>query len=326
MTEEFIYTPHRYVYSISQGDLMIQKTTQKARHLLSLSDLSSEELEEIITLAQTVKARPEKFRDILSRKTLIMLFQKTSTRTRLSFEAGMTRLGGHAIFFDWAKSNYTLGSLRDETKCLARYGTIIMARVHKHTDLETMAAVLDVPLINALSDRFHPCQCLADLQTIKEHKGTLKGLKLAYIGDGNNVCHSLLLGGTKVGMEIIVAGPKKYWPDTNVVGEARKHGKVTLLENPAQAVKDADVVYTDTWVSMGQEEETKERLKAFKPYQVNKALLGDSDAIIMHCLPAHRGFEISDDVLDSENSVVFDQAENRMHAQNALMLFLLGKV
>ncbi len=305
---------------------MIQKTAQKVRHLLSLSDLSAEEIEEIITLAQTVKAMPEKFRDTLSRKTLIMLFQKTSTRTRLSFEAGMTRLGGHAIFLDWGKSNYTLGSLQDETKCLARYGDIIMARVYKHTDLEAMAAVSRVPLINALSDRFHPCQALADLQTIKERKGALKGLKLAYIGDGNNVCHSLLLGCTRVGMEVVVAGPKKYWPDPQVVEEARKHGKVTLLEDPAQAVKGADVVYTDTWVSMGQEEETKERLKAFKPYQVNKALLGDSKALIMHCLPAHRGYEISDDALDSENSVIFDQAENRMHSQNALMLFLLGKV
>lgn len=305
---------------------MIQKTAQRVRHLLSLSDLSAEEIEEIITLAQTMKAGPEKFRDTLSRKTLIMLFQKTSTRTRLSFEAGMTRLGGHAIFLDWGKSNYTLGSLQDETKCLARYGDIIMARVYKHTDLETMAAVSRVPLINALSDRFHPCQALADLQTIKERKGALKGLKLAYIGDGNNVCHSLLLGCTKVGMEVVVAGPKKYWPDPQVVEEARKHGKVTLLEDPKQAVKGADVVYTDTWVSMGQEEETKERLKAFKPYQVNKALLGDSKALIMHCLPAHRGYEISDDALDSENSVVFDQAENRMHNQNALMLFLLGKV
>lgn len=305
---------------------MIQKTAQKVRHLLSLSDLSAEEIEEIITLAQTMKAGPEKFRDILSRKTLIMLFQKTSTRTRLSFEAGMTRLGGHAIFLDWGKSNYTLGSLQDETKCLARYGDIIMARVYKHTDLEAMAAASRVPLINALSDRFHPCQALADLQTIKEQKGMLKGLKLAYIGDGNNVCHSLLLGCTKVGMEVVVAGPKKYWPDPHVVEEARKHGKVTLFEDPAQAVKGADVVYTDTWVSMGQEEETKERLKAFKPYQVNKALLGDSKALIMHCLPAHRGYEISDDALDSENSVVFDQAENRMHSQNALMLFLLEKV
>lgn len=305
---------------------MIQKTAQKVRHLLSLSDLSAEEIEEIITLAQTMKAGPEKFRDILSRKTLIMLFQKTSTRTRLSFEAGMTRLGGHAIFLDWGKSNYTLGSLQDETKCLARYGDIIMARVYKHTDLEAMAAASRVPLINALSDRFHPCQALADLQTIKEQKGMLKGLKLAYIGDGNNVCHSLLLGCTKVGMEVVVAGPKKYWPDAGVVEEARKHGKVTLFEDPAQAVKGADVVYTDTWVSMGQEEETKERLKAFKPYQVNKALLGDSKALIMHCLPAHRGYEISDDALDSENSVVFDQAENRMHSQNALMLFLLEKV
>lgn len=305
---------------------MIQKTTQKVRHLLSLSELSGEEIKEIITLAQTVKAGPEKFRDVLSRKTLVMLFQKTSTRTRLSFEAGMTRLGGHAIFLDWAKSNYTLGSLQDETRCLDRYGDILMARVYKHTDLETMATVSAVPLINALSDRFHPCQGLADLQTIKEHKGTLKGLKLAYLGDGNNVCHSLMLGGTKVGMEVIVAGPKKYWPDPQVVEEARKHGTVTLLEDPKQAVKHADVIYTDTWVSMGQEEETKARLKAFKPYQVNKALIGNSDAIIMHCLPAHRGYEISDDALDSENSVVFDQAENRMHAQNALMLFLLGKV
>ncbi len=305
----------------------MQEAIQKTRHLLSLSDLTANELKEIILLAHTVKMGPEKFRDILARKTLIMLFQKTSTRTRLSFEAGMTRLGGHAIFLDWAKSNYTLGSLQDETKCLARYGEIIMARVYRHADLETMAAVSQVPLINALSEKFHPCQALADLLTIKEHKGKLEGLKLAYIGDGNNVCHSLLLGCTKAGMQIAVAGPKAYWPDEKIVNEARQYGKVTITEDPKEAVKGADVVYTDTWISMGQEEDEKKRLKKFKDFQVNLKLLADNkDAIIMHCLPAHRGYEISDDALDSGQSVVFDQAENRMHAQNALMLFLLGKV
>lgn len=306
---------------------MKQEAIHKARHLLSLSDLTKEEMEEIILLGQTLKAGPEKFRDTLSRKSLIMLFQKTSTRTRLSFEAGMARLGGHAIYLDWQKSNYTLGDVKDETKCMARYGDIIMARVNKHADLEAMASASRVPVINGLSEKHHPCQALADLMTIKEKKGALKGLKLAFIGDGNNVCHSLIQGCTKAGMEIVVAGPKDYWPDPAIVEEGRRQGKVTITEDPGQAVKDADVVYTDTWVSMGQEAENDKRLKAFKDYQVSLKLLGENrKALIMHCLPAHRGCEISDDALDSEQSVVFDQAENRMHAQNALMLFLLDKI
>lgn len=294
------------------------------KHILSINELSTDEILEIIKLGIKLKREPGKFRNIMNNKTLAMIFQKTSTRTRCSFEAGMTRLGGHAIYLDWRTTNFTLGSIGDEVKCLARYCDLIMARVYKQGDVEAMASASDVPVINGLSDRYHPCQVLADLMTIYEKKGKLNGLTLAYVGDGNNVCNTLLLGCTKVGMNVNVACPKGYEPDNDVVKTAKKQGSVMITHDPKMAVKNADVVYTDTWVSIGREAETEKRKKVFPPYQVNRKLLGDSRAIIMHCLPAHRGYEITDDVLDSRNSVVFDQAENRMHSQNALMIRLLG--
>lgn len=297
------------------------------RHFLTDKEFSPKELADLLAFSATVKKSPEKYASALQGKTLIMLFQKTSTRTRLSFEAGMTQLGGHAIYLDWGKTNFTLGSLQDETRCLARYGDLLMARVYKQSDLETMARASSIPVINGLSDTFHPCQALADLLTIQEKKGKLQGLKLAFIGDGNNVCNSLLLACSRAGMEVAVGGPRRYWPQEGVLKDTRKHGTITLTEDPKEAVKGADVVYTDTWVSMGQEAETELRLSVFKHYQLNDALLKEAKpkAIVMHCLPAHRGREITDDVLDSPQSVVFDQAENRLHVQKALMLFLLGR-
>jgi ornithine carbamoyltransferase len=280
-----------------------------------LDDFSKDELNDIIDRAIDIKEEPEKYYEILKNKTLAMLFQKTSTRTRMSFEAGMTQLGGHAIFLDWKTTNLTLGSLKDEIKCIARYSDIIMARVFAHKDIETIAEASSVPIINGLSDDYHPCQAIADLMTIKEKFKKFKGVKLAYVGDGNNVCNSLILACGKLGVELRVATPKGYGP---------KEKGVKVVSDPKVAVKGAHVVYTDTWVSMGQEKEKAKRVKAFKGFIVDKKLLGK--ALFMHCLPAHRGYEVSDDVIDSKQSIVFDQAENRMHAQKAIILKLLGKV
>lgn len=300
------------------------------KHLLTLKDWSPEEIGEIIDKGIEVKKRRDMYTDKLAypyQKTLVMLFEKTSTRTRVSFEAAMTQLGGHAQYLDWKTTNISRGSLRDEIKCLARYADIIMARVYDHKILEVMAENSQVPVINGLSDKYHPCQALADLMTIKEKFGKLEGIKLAYVGDGNNVCNSLILGCTKVGMAISVATPLNYAPDVEVIKFAREIGNLKSTCNPKLAVRGADVVYTDTWVSMGDEAEEKERISALILYQVDSELLEISpNALIMHCLPAHRGQEITDEVIDSKNSIVFDQAENRLHIQKAIILKLLDKI
>jgi ornithine carbamoyltransferase len=283
-------------------------------HLLNLKSLNKKQIEKIIDLGIKLKKAPEKYYDSLKNKVLVMLFEKTSTRTRTSFEAGMAQLGGHAIYLDWQTTQLKKASLKDETKCIARYADIITARVYKHETIKEMADNSVKPVINALCDKYHPCQILADLMTIKEKKGKLQGLKLAYIGDGNNVCNSLIIGCKKVGIKISVATPHNYEP---------LEKPDLLTQDSKEAAEGADVIYTDTWISMGQEEESKKRLKVFPPYQVNKKLLGK--ALFMHCLPAYRGYEVTDEVLDSKQSIVFDQAENRMHAQKALMLVLLGK-
>ncbi len=293
-------------------------------HFLSLKDIDKKEILAIIKNAEKIKKHPARYLNLLKGKSLAMIFQKTSTRTRVSFEAAMTQLGGHAQYLDWRTTNFTLGSIEDEIQCISRYVNIIMARVDNHQDLEVMAKYSKVPVMNGLSDIEHPCQIIADLLTIYEKKGTLKGLKLAYIGDGNNVCNSLLVGCAKTRMKIAIASPEKYKPKEDVVKYAQQYGEVMVTTDPKEAIKNADVVYTDTWVSMGQENEKKERLKVFSPYQVNKELLQNSNALIMHCLPAHRGCEITSDVLDSKNSIIFDQAENRLHAQKAVILKLLG--
>ncbi len=283
--------------------------------LLTLKNWKKEDILHLIDEAVLVKEDPDKYLKVLKGKTLAMLFEKKSTRTRISFEVGMAQLGGHALFLDWGSTQLGKADLKDEIKCIDRYVDVIMARVYKQEDVEIMAKNAEKPVINALSDMYHPCQILADLMTIKEKFGKLKGLKLAYVGDGNNVCNSLIIGCKKVGITINVATPKGYEPEE----------KPDLLTTDAsKATKDADVVYTDTWISMGQEDEKKKKMKIFPPYQVNKKILGK--ALFMHCLPAYRGYEVSDEVLDSKQSIVFDQAENRLYAQKAVILKLMGKV
>lgn len=298
------------------------------KHLLSIRDLSKEQITQIIGLGEEVKKNPQKYSEALKGKSLVMIFQKTSTRTRISFEAGMTQLGGHAAFLDWKASNFAVGDILDEVKCIGRYCDIIMARVYAHSDVENMAKVAGVPVINGLSDLEHPCQILGDLLTIKEKKGRLKGLKVAFVGDGNNVCNSLIAGCSKVGMKIAVATPRGYEPDKAIIAEAMKTGMLTLTNDPKGAVEDADVVYTDTWVSLGQENEAEQRLQAFKSYQLTEELVGKAKkgAAVMHCLPAHRGYEITNAVIDGPQSIVFDQSENRLHIQKAIVMKLLGAI
>ena len=305
------------------------------RHFLGLADLSRDEVWQILNLAVDLKKEwlDGGNRPLLQGKTLALLFQKPSLRTRVSFEMGMFHLGGQAIYL--SPNEVQLGkreSVADVARVLSRYVDGIMARVFAHSDIEQLAAHSHVPVINGLSDYNHPCQALADLLTILEKKGGLEGLRLAYVGDGNNVAVSLLLGGTKLGMEVALATPPGYEITEDVENLAtafaeESGGLVDLSYEPLEAVAGADVIYTDTWTSMGQEEETRKRLKLFPPYQVNERLVaasGKDDVIVMHCLPAHRGQEITDEVADGPHSVLFDQAENRMHAQKAVLALLLG--
>ncbi len=283
--------------------------------LLTLKNWKKEDILHLIDEAMLIKEDPEKYLNVLKGKTMAMLFEKKSTRTRVSFEVGMAQLGGHALFIDWKTTQLGKADLKDEIKCIERYVDIIMARVYNHKKIEIMAKNTEKPVINALSDKYHPCQILADLMTIKEKFGKFDGLKVAYVGDGNNVCNSLIIGCKKLGIKIAVATPKGYEP---------KEKPNLLTNDPKKAAKDANILYTDTWISMGQEKEGKKRLKIFPPYQVNKKLLGK--ALFMHCLPAYHGYEVTDEVLDSKQSIVFDQAENRLHAQKAVILKLMGKV
>ena len=297
------------------------------RHLLSLADWSTEEILGLLRLAAKVKAEPAKYHSALAHKTLAMVFQKPSTRTRVSFEVGMFQLGGHALFM--AADQLQLGrgeTVADTAKVLSRYVDGIMARVFDQKDLEDLATGT-VPVINGLSDRLHPCQVLADLLTIQEKKGRLEGLTLTYVGDGNNMAHSLIIGGAKVGMTVRVATPEGYAPDVWIVDAARAiGGKVEVTPDADAAATGADVIYTDVWASMGQESEQKKREAIFAPYQVNEALFARAkpDAIFMDCLPAHRGEEVTDAVVDHPRSVIFDEAENRLHAQKAVMLHLMA--
>ncbi len=286
-------------------------------------EFSGKEVEQLIAKAIEVKKKPKKFGKALAGKTLAMLFQKTSTRTRMSFETGMTQLGGHAIFLDWRATNFTLGSLEDEMKSMSRFCDAIMFRAYKNEDIVAAANAATVPLINGLDNLFHPCQALADLMTVKEKLGKLKGAKIAYVGDGNNVCNSLIIACAKTGTKISVATPKGLEPNRVAIGEGKKAGVLQLFNDPKQAVEGAQVVYTDTWISMGEEDQKEQKIKQFAGFTVDKNLLGK--ALFMHCLPAHRGVEVTDEVLDSKQSIVFDQAENRMHAQKALLLELIKK-
>ncbi|HMP76663.1 MAG TPA: ornithine carbamoyltransferase [Kiritimatiellia bacterium] len=307
------------------------------KHLITLENWTTPSLQALLDLADRVKAKPEEYRDAMRRRTLLMIFEKPSLRTRVSFETGATQMGGHAIFYDLATSPLSSGkeNVADLVRVVSRYVDIIMGRLFEQAHIEEMARLASVPVINALTNYEHPCQILADLQTIREKKGTLKGLKLAYLGDGNNnVTHSLLFGCAKFGMHISVGCPKgdEYEPlDTVLAGTqkiAKKTGsKVVVTADALEAAKGADVVYTDSWMSYHIPQHKQDsRVKVFTPYQVNAKLMKQArkDAIFMNCLPAVRGYEQTAEVIDGPRSVVFDQAENRLHIQKAIMLTLLA--
>ncbi len=306
----------------------------KGRDFLSLNDFTTEEIYQILDLADELKKKQKNGEEhhILKGKTLGMIFEKSSTRTRVSFEVGMYQLGGAALFLSNRDLQIGRGEpIRDTARVLSRYLDGIMIRTFEPEKVQELADYADIPIINALTDEEHPCQVLADLQTIREHKGDLKGLKMVYIGDGNNMVHSLMHGCAKVGMDISVATPAGYEPMAKMVEQARKAAeafgsKVEITEDILVAAKDADVIYTDVWASMGQEGEAEKRQKAFKDYQVNAAVMAVAkpDAIVLHCLPAHRGEEITEEVLESKNSVIFDEAENRLHAQKAVMALVMA--
>ncbi|MCC7573595.1 MAG: ornithine carbamoyltransferase [Candidatus Methanofastidiosum sp.] len=300
----------------------------KGKHLASLHDLTKEEIWQILKTAETLKIKQKtgERHELLYGKTLAMIFQKPSTRTRVSFEVGMKQLGGHALYL--SSTDLQLGrgeTVGDTGAVLARYCDGIMARVFSHDNIIELCKHSTVPVINGLSDLLHPCQCLADLETILEKKQEFKGLKLAFVGDGNNVCHSLMFGSAKVGMDMTVVCPKGYEPDKQIEKMALEDGLKLEITNDPKGVKGADVIYTDVWASMGKDKEHEDRVKVFKPYQVNEKLVSQAqdDCIVMHCLPAHRGEEITDEVVDGPHSVVLDQAENRNHAQKAVMALLM---
>ena len=299
----------------------------KTKDLLTLNELDKKEIEELLNNAIKLKKdlKAGIYKPILKNKTLAMIFQKSSTRTRVSFETGMYQLGGHALNLSSEDLQLARGeTIEDTAKTLSRYVNIIMARVYSHEEVEILAKSATVPVINGLSDSFHPCQILSDLMTMKEKKKKLSGLKLAWIGDGNNVCNSMIYGCVKTGIDISIATPKGYEPDKNVVKESKKLGEVQLLHDPILAVTDADVVVTDTFVSI--HHQITDRAKDFLPkFQVNSSLMKKAkpDAIFLHCLPAKRGQEVTSSVIDGSQSVVWDEAENRLHAQKALMISLL---
>ena len=302
----------------------------KAKHLLSMNDLSGEEIMGILKMSQSLK-KAKKHPQPLKDKTLGMIFQKPSTRTRVSFEVGMYQLGGHALYLSANDIQLKRGeTIPDTARTLSRYVDGIIARVFAHQDVVDLSRWGSVPVINALSDYEHPCQALADLLTIYEKRKSFKNIKIVYVGDGNNVAHSLMLGAVKIGAHFATATPKGYEPQRNVVqtaiAEAHKTKvNVTITNDPAEAAKDADVLYTDVWASMGQEAEHDKRVQIFKPYQINKKLVSyaKKDVLVMHCLPAHREEEITDEVLEGKNSVVWDEAENRLHTQKAVMWLLI---
>lgn len=303
------------------------------KDFISLHDLTKEEITNLLKLAIKLKDENKKriTHHILKGKTLGMIFSKSSTRTRVSFEVGMTQLGGYPLFL--SSHDIQLGrgeSIYDTAKVLERFLDGIMIRTFSHSDVLELAEYADIPVINALTDLLHPCQVLADLQTAYEHKGKLEGLKFAYIGDGNNMAHSIMYGCAKMGINCAVATPGGYAPADEVIQNAKddfkKSGASLLItQDPAEAIKNADIVYTDTWVSMGQEDEKAERIKIFMPYQIDAELFkkAKNDAIFMHCLPAYRGYEVTKEVIDGPNSVIFDEAENRLHAQKAIMATLM---
>ena len=300
----------------------------KSKDLLTLDELSDGEIKKIIDLAIKLKKdnRREKDKPLLKNKTLAMIFEKPSTRTRISFDTGMYQLGGHSIYLASNELQLSRGeSLEDTAKTMSRYVDLIMARVYDHKTLEILSKNASIPVINGLSDSFHPCQILADLMTIKEKKKKLKGLKIAWIGDGNNVCNSLIYGCAKTKIKIVIATPNGFEPDMNIVRKCKKYTDVTITNEPTLAVKDADIVMTDTFVSI--HTKNPEQSRKFLPkFQVNSSLMkkAKNNALFMHCLPAKRTHEVSEDVIDGPQSIVWDQTENRLHVQKALMLALLA--
>ncbi len=305
----------------------------KQKHLLSLREYSRAEIEEIFDLARKLKARPGDYADALKRKSLAMIFQKPSTRTRVSFEVGMFQLGGQALYLGMDSIQIQRGeTVADTARVLSRFVDGIMARVFAHQDVVDLARYGTVPVINGLSDQLHPCQALADFFTLLERRGKLDGAKLAYIGDGNNVCHALMLGAVKLGVLMSMACPAGYQPNPLILKSAIRDAQKertpapVVTTDPMEAAKGADVVYTDVWTSMGQETESAARVKAFQGFMVTPQMMAAAhkDAVFMHCLPAHRGEEVAAEVVDGPQSVIFDEAENRLHVQKALLILLLG--
>jgi ornithine carbamoyltransferase len=310
----------------------VVRLSLKGRHLIDLSDFKTQELREILDTARNLKQKQKKGKphEILKGKSLAMIFMKSSTRTRVSFEVGMTQLGGHALYLQPSGTQLGRGeTIGDTAQVLSRYCDVIMARVYAHSEVAGLAKYATVPVINGLSDFLHPCQIMADMLTIEEHKGSLEGLKITYVGDSNNVSNSIMQGCTMMGMDVTIGSPKGYTPIEDIMKRAdklsKKHGTtLEVVNTPAEAVKSADVIYTDTFFSMGQEK-SKEKESALMQFQVNKGLVGKakSDVIVMHCLPAHRDEELTSEVMDGPHSVVFDQAENRLHAQKAILALIV---
>jgi ornithine carbamoyltransferase len=313
-------------------DILAAAARLAGEDMCSIADLSSAEVRAIMKLGHDVKRNPREYRHALDAKQMVLMFEKASLRTRLSFETGINTMGGNAIFVDHTSS--PLGereSVSDVAKNVERWVDIIVLRTYAHDTITEMAANSRVPVVNALSDFEHPCQALADFMTLQEHFGTAKGLNFTYLGDGNNVCHSLMLTGAQLGANVTIATPRGYSPDIEIVMRAREIAdangcEVRLTQDPQASVEGADAIYTDVCVSMGMEHESTKRAPIFRPFQVNEALMQKAQphAVFMHCLPARRNAEVTDAVLDGPQSIVFDQAENRMHAQKALLLLLLG--
>ena len=300
-------------------------------HLLTLKDWSSAQIEEVIEKSIEIKRNPNKFRTAFKDKSLAMIFQKTSTRTRVSFEVAMTQLGGHALYLDWRATNFTIADVKDETRYLSRNVDCIMARLLRTSDLKAIAEASQVPVINGCDEKYHPCQAIADLMAIKEKIGRLKGAKLVYIGVHNNVCNSLIVGCTKTGVKITTVTPIKneHSLDKELIEAAEKTGLYKTTLDVKNAVKDADAVYTDTWVDMEFfldpkfKEEREKRIRLMMPYQINKELLKESKALVMHDMPIHRGYEVSSEIIESERSIIYEQSENRLYAAKGILLKLL---
>ena len=333
MTSKATLEPQEAVIPVQKDpDVLAAAARLAGEDLCSIADLSSAEVRALLKLAHDVKRNPRDYRHALDAKQMVLMFEKVSLRTRLSFETGINTLGGSAIFVDHTSS--PLGereSVSDVAKNVERWVDIIVLRTYAHDTITEMAANSRVPVVNALSDFEHPCQALADFMTLQEHFGTAKGLNFTYLGDGNNVCHSLMLTGAQLGANVTIATPRGYSPDIEIVTRAREMAEangceVRLTQDPQAGVDGADAVYTDVCVSMGMEHESTKRAPIFRPFQVNEALMQKAQphAVFMHCLPARRNAEVTDAVLDGPQSIVFDQAENRLHTQKALLLLLLG--